>query len=109
MCAVPIAFPPPGKRCRTSSSTCLARRAGWCSWLLSLSSAILDGMSAHDAPLLLIELGAAILGLAVLARLASRIGLSAIPLYLLAGLAFGKGGLAPLNLSQNFISIGAEI
>src|SRR5258707_11030459 len=59
--------------------------------------------------LLFIELGAAIVGLAILARLASRLGFSTIPLYLLAGLAFGNGGLAPLNLSQEFIHIGAEI
>jgi CPA2 family monovalent cation:H+ antiporter-2 len=56
-----------------------------------------------------IELGLAIVGLAVLARIANRWGFSAIPLYLLAGLAFGKGGLAPLNLSENFIRVGAEI
>lgn len=66
-------------------------------------------MPAHDTPRLLVELGAAILGLALLARVASRFGISAIPLYLLAGLAFGEGGLAPLDLSQRFISIGAEI
>lgn len=57
----------------------------------------------------LIELGLAVVGLALLARLANRWGFSAIPLYLLAGLAFGKGGLAPLNLTSNFIHIGAEI
>jgi len=56
-----------------------------------------------------IELGAAIVGLALLARLSSRWGFSAIPLYLLAGLAFGNGGLAPLNVSQSFIHLGAEI
>src|SRR6185437_7438097 len=28
---------------------------------------------------------------------------------LLAGLAFGKGGLTPLDVSQNFIRVGAEI
>ncbi len=65
--------------------------------------------SAHDLSSMFIELGLAIVGLAVLARLASRWGFSAIPLYLLAGLAFGKGGLAPLNLSQDFIRVGAEI
>jgi monovalent cation:H+ antiporter-2, CPA2 family len=59
--------------------------------------------------LLFIELGAAIVGLAILARLASRLGFATIPLYLLAGLAFGNGGLAPLNLSQEFIHVGAEI
>jgi K+:H+ antiporter subunit KhtU len=63
----------------------------------------------HDLSRLLIELGAVIAGLAILARLANRWGLPAIPLYLLAGLAFGKGGVAPLDLSQRFISIGAEI
>jgi CPA2 family monovalent cation:H+ antiporter-2 len=63
----------------------------------------------HDVSLAFIELGSAILGLAVLARLASRWGFSAIPLYLLAGLAFGNGGLVPLGFSQGFIHIGAEI
>jgi CPA2 family monovalent cation:H+ antiporter-2 len=62
-----------------------------------------------DASLLFIELGSAIVGLALLARFANRWGFSAIPLYLIAGLAFGNGGLAPLNLSTNFIHIGAEI
>ena len=62
-----------------------------------------------NTALTLIELGAAIVGLAVLARLATRIGLSAIPLYLLAGLAFGKGGLLPLALSEDFVHLGAEI
>ena len=56
-----------------------------------------------------IELDLAVVGLAVLARLANRWGFSAIPLYLLAGLAFGNGGLAPLKLTENFIHIGAEI
>lgn len=65
--------------------------------------------SVSDLSLLFIELGGAILGLAVLARLADRWGFSAIPLYLLAGLAFGNGGLLPLGLSEHFIHIGAEI
>jgi CPA2 family monovalent cation:H+ antiporter-2 len=56
-----------------------------------------------------IELGLVIVGLAVLARVASRWGFSAIPLYLLAGLAFGNGGLAPLRLSETFVRMGAEI
>ncbi len=66
-------------------------------------------MPTHDVSHIFIELGLAVVGLAVLARLASRWGFSAIPLYLLAGLAFGKGGLAPLELTENFIHIGAEI
>src|SRR5215467_13017229 len=65
--------------------------------------------SAHSTSLLFIELGAVVLGLALLARIASRWGFSAIPLYLLAGLIFGNGGLAPLDVSAGFIRIGAEI
>ncbi|MCU1298586.1 MAG: potassium transporter [Acidobacteriaceae bacterium] len=62
-----------------------------------------------DLSHVLIELGLIVVSLAILARIASRWGFSAIPLYLLAGLAFGKGGLAPLNLSGGFTHIGAEI
>ena len=64
---------------------------------------------AHDIASIFIELGASVVGLAVLARVAIRWGFSAIPLYLLAGLAFGNGGLLPLGLSTGFIHIGAEI
>ena len=63
----------------------------------------------HDVSQVLIELGLVVVGLAVLARIASRWKFSSIPLYLLGGLAFGNGGLAPLNLSRGFIELGAEI
>jgi monovalent cation:H+ antiporter-2, CPA2 family len=56
-----------------------------------------------------IELGAAVIGLAVLARLAHRLGFSASPLYLLGGLAFGNGGLLPLRFSEDFLHVGAEV
>jgi CPA2 family monovalent cation:H+ antiporter-2 len=65
--------------------------------------------SPADVHHTIIELGAVIVGLAVLARVANKVGFSGIPLYLLAGLAFGEGGLLPLKLSQSFISLGAEI
>jgi K+:H+ antiporter subunit KhtU len=58
---------------------------------------------------LLIELGAIILALGIVGRLARMVGLSPIPVYLLAGLAFGKGGLLPLTTSEEFLSEGAEI
>jgi CPA2 family monovalent cation:H+ antiporter-2 len=60
-------------------------------------------------PRLLIELGGVILGLGIVGRLAGRVGISAIPLYLIAGLAFGEGGLLPLATSKEFIDVGAEI
>src|SRR6202795_466891 len=63
----------------------------------------------HDMSTVFIELGVVLVGLALLARLANRLGFSAIPLYLLAGLAFGNGGRVPLNVSEDFTHIGAEI
>jgi CPA2 family monovalent cation:H+ antiporter-2 len=59
--------------------------------------------------LVFIELGLAVVGLAFLARVASRFGFSAIPLYLIAGLAFGNGGILPLRFGQDFVHVGAEV
>ena len=56
-----------------------------------------------------LELGLAVLGLALLVRLAHWIGVSAVPLFLLGGLAYGNGGLLPLSVSEEFVQIGAEI
>ncbi|TWD79177.1 potassium/proton antiporter membrane subunit (CPA2 family) [Kribbella amoyensis] len=63
----------------------------------------------HETTALLIELGAVILALGILGRIAGRFGFSPIPLYLLAGLAFGHGGLLPLAASEEFVATGAEI
>jgi CPA2 family monovalent cation:H+ antiporter-2 len=56
-----------------------------------------------------IEIGAVALVLSVLARVAGRLGITAIPLYLLAGLAVGEGGIAPLDVSADFIQLAGEI
>lgn len=58
---------------------------------------------------LLLELGGVIFGLGVLGRLARLVRLSPIPLYLLAGLFFGRGGVYPLVTSERFLSVGAQI
>ncbi|MEU3345077.1 cation:proton antiporter [Streptomyces sp. NPDC006700] len=63
----------------------------------------------HSSAVFLIEFGAIILGLGLLGRFAGRFQFSPIPLYLLAGLAFGQGGLLPLDTSEEFVAIGAEI
>ncbi|MDQ0809101.1 CPA2 family monovalent cation:H+ antiporter-2 [Streptomyces sp. B3I7] len=63
----------------------------------------------HSSPVFLIEFGSIILGLGLLGRFAARFQFSPIPLYLLAGLAFGQGGLLPLGASEEFVAIGAEI
>lgn len=59
--------------------------------------------------LTLIELGAIIFGLSIVARLASKLGISAIPFYLLLGLALGNNTLLPLQFSEDFVYLGAEI
>ena len=65
--------------------------------------------TSGDATTAFIEIGAVALGLAVLARLAGRLGVTTIPFYLVAGLALGEGGIAPLDVSADFISLVAEI
>src|SRR5512133_2798496 len=62
-----------------------------------------------DISRIFIELGIVIIGLGLITRFANRVGLSAIPLYLVAGLAFGTGGLLPLRFSEQFVHTGAEI
>jgi CPA2 family monovalent cation:H+ antiporter-2 len=63
----------------------------------------------HHGSLLLIEFGAIILVLGLLAAFASRFSISPIPFYLLAGLAFGQGGVLDLETSKEFVEAGAEI
>ncbi|EHR60730.1 cation:proton antiporter [Saccharomonospora cyanea] len=62
----------------------------------------------HTA-LSLLELGAVFFGLGVLGRLAGKIGMSPIPLYLLGGLAFGQGGIFPLGDISGFTTLASEI
>lgn len=59
--------------------------------------------------LTLIELGAVVFCLGLLARLAGRIGMSPIPLYLVGGLFFGSGGLVKLEGMHEFAHLSSEI
>lgn len=63
----------------------------------------------HETTLLLIEVGALLLGMSLLGRLALLVGISPIPFYLLLGLAFGEGGIIPLDASAEFLQTGSEI
>ncbi len=63
----------------------------------------------QESTQLLIEVGALLLLLGVLSRIANRIGITAIPLYLLAGLSFGSGGLIPIDAGEEFLAVGSEI
>jgi CPA2 family monovalent cation:H+ antiporter-2 len=62
-----------------------------------------------DLSLAFIELGLVMVVLAMLARLAGKWRFSAIPFYLLAGLAFGNGGIAPIRFSGEIVRFGSEI
>ncbi|MCU1644207.1 MAG: sodium/hydrogen exchanger family protein [Nocardia sp.] len=66
-------------------------------------------MVAHETALSLIQLGAVLFGLGLLGRLAARIGMSPIPLYLIGGLVFGTGGLIGLEHVDQFIELASEI
>ncbi|MEV6279877.1 cation:proton antiporter [Nocardia sp. NPDC051832] len=66
-------------------------------------------MVAHHTALALIQLGAVIFGLGLLGRVAARIGMSPIPLYLIGGLIFGTGGLIELQHVDEFIHLASEI
>ncbi len=57
----------------------------------------------------LIQLGAVFFTLGLLGRVAQRIGMSPIPLYLLGGLAFGNGGLVELDGIEGFSPIASEV
>lgn len=66
------------------------------------------GGETHVA-VMLVELGALLFGLSVLGRIARRFNIPVIPLYLLAGLCFGQGGVLSLSASHDFIQVAADI
>ncbi|MBL1080047.1 cation:proton antiporter [Nocardia sp. 2] len=66
-------------------------------------------MVAHETALALIQLGAVFFGLGLLGRVAAKIGMSPIPLYLIGGLVFGSGGLVELDHVDDFIHLASEI
>jgi monovalent cation:H+ antiporter-2, CPA2 family len=58
---------------------------------------------------LLFQLGALLTTLAILGAVARRYALSPIPVYLMAGLALGKGGIMPVAAAGEFVTTGAPI
>lgn len=65
--------------------------------------------AAPAAATLLVELGGILIALALLGRVAARFGVPSIPLYLVAGLAVGEGGIVELLTARDFIESGATI
>ncbi len=60
-------------------------------------------------PGFLLELGLLLLLLGAAGTLALRVGLSAVPLFLMAGLAVGQGGLLPAPSAAPFLHLAADI
>ena len=67
------------------------------------------GAVGHDLANDFVSVGLVALVLSALARLAHHLGITAVPLYLLAGLALGEGGPLSLELPEDLISFAAEI
>ena len=63
----------------------------------------------HETTVILIEVGALLLLLALAGRFAARLGQSPIPFYMTVGLLFGTGGLLSLQASKPFLETGSEI
>lgn len=59
--------------------------------------------------LVLGEIGSVLIALGIAAFFASRFRFSAVPIFLCAGLFFGNGGIVELNLSDDFLNLGAQI
>jgi CPA2 family monovalent cation:H+ antiporter-2 len=58
---------------------------------------------------LLLELGVILTVLSLLGAVARRFSLSPVPLYLVAGLTLGEGGIAPVPAARDFVDTGAAI
>ncbi|WP_053735063.1 cation:proton antiporter [Nocardia sp. NRRL S-836] len=63
----------------------------------------------HETTIAIIQLGAVFFGLGLLGRVAWKMGISPIPLYLVGGLAFGVGGFVPLHGISEFTHLASEI
>jgi CPA2 family monovalent cation:H+ antiporter-2 len=63
----------------------------------------------HISVALLLELGLILTALSAVGALARRFALTPVPLYLLAGLALGEGGVAPVPAAGDFVEIGGAI
>jgi CPA2 family monovalent cation:H+ antiporter-2 len=70
---------------------------------------VILGAVGHDLANDFVSVGLVALVLSALARLAHHLGITAVPLYLLAGLALGEGGPLSLELPEDLISFAAEI
>ncbi len=65
--------------------------------------------SSGEVSLTILEIGAVFVLLGFLSFIAFRLKISNAALFLLVGLAFGRGGAIPLDVSEDFLNVGASI
>ena len=68
-----------------------------------------SGDTASHTATFLVELGAILFALGLLGRAAAALRIPVIPLYLVAGLFFGQGGILDLTASEQFLTVSSEI
>lgn len=74
-----------------------------------MKSSIWQAATSIEVSITIAELGLVILFLGLLSWVALKLKISSVPLFLAAGLSLGQGGLFPLNVSEQFLGVGAEI
>lgn len=74
-----------------------------------MKSSIWQAATSLEVSITIAELGLVILFLGLLSWVALKLKISSVPLFLAAGLSLGQGGLFPLNVSEQFLGVGAEI
>lgn len=65
--------------------------------------------SSPEGSQTLAEIGGLLLVLGIVAFIADKINFSVVPMYLVLGVAVGQGGFGLVNLSSDFLAIGAQI
>lgn len=76
---------------------------------MSGAPVVLASLAVSEVAGTFIELGLVVLVLAALAGVASRLVLSAVPFYLVAGLLLGAAGVVPVGRGEDLVEVGAEI
>lgn len=70
---------------------------------------LLASSGSAETALTLAELGGMLLLLGIVAFIAARLKFSVVPLYLVIGLLIGQGGFGVVQLSEDFLNIGAQL
>ena len=76
---------------------------------MSYGSCVFSALVESDTARIVAELGGVFVLLGIIARVAVKLHIASAPLFLLAGVGLGVGGVADLDFSQPFIGVAAEV